>query len=235
MLRCGCLNLCENTLLYNKSWLTSSLSTAILRKLQLCRALLFPVLIFSLLALCNEARAQACVGNYSSVSCGGNQFCCFNDPSNCGTGSSPCCSGGKVCNASNIPSWTCSGQYACVAMGSAPSGAAAGSYPIGLCSNTCMAVAPTATPTATPAPTAIATATVAPTPYVPADCPVASFVAWNGGGTKYCSAYLWPGKLLHGQSKVMESDTLNPYNSPGSRTYRCDNGVLVPLDVGTCG
>lgn len=230
MLRCGCLNLCENTLRASKSWRLWSLCTVIANKL-VCLALLLPLLIFSFLALCNDVNAQGCVGSYSSVSCGGNQFCCFNDPSNCGTGSSPCCSGGKVCDASNIPSWTCSGQYACVAMGAAPSGAAAGSYPIGLCSNTCMAVAPTATS----APTAIATATVTPTPYVPADCPVASFVAWNGGGTKYCSAYLWPGKLLHGQSKVMESDTLNSYNSPGSRTYRCDNGVLVPLDVGTCG
>jgi hypothetical protein len=100
------------------------------------------LLCCSLVLISSPSFAQTCVGDYTSVSCGSNQFCCFNDPNNCGSGSSPCCSGGKACDANNVPAWTCSGQYACVALGAPPSGGSAGSYPVGLCSNTCIAQPP---------------------------------------------------------------------------------------------
>jgi hypothetical protein len=109
----------------------------------------FVILIFfSIIALPHPTLAAPCVGNYSSVTCGSNTFCCFNETNSCGNGSQPCCSGGKSCSASNIPNWSCSGQYACVAMSAVPTGVDAASYPAGLCANTCIAVTPT--PTAAP-------------------------------------------------------------------------------------
>jgi hypothetical protein len=222
MLRCGCFNLCENTLCASKSWRTRSLSAVVANKLLVFRALLIPLLIFSFLTLCNDANAQGCVGNYSSVSCGGNQFCCFNDPNNCGAGSSACCSGGKACDASsNIPSWTCNGQYACVAMSAAPSGAAAGSYPIGLCSNTCMAVVPTPTPT----------------PATSVNC-ASQAVSWTVAGNT-CTATV--GAVTNGQTTTATavvsakvSGVTNPQTPKGTQQFTCNNGVLSASGSGTC-
>jgi hypothetical protein len=197
--------------------LTSLPSRRCARPVQIACAALF---LISLVAIPFSTQAATCVGNYSSITCGSNEFCCFNDPNSCGNGSQPCCSGGKSCSASNVPNWSCNGQYACVAMSAAPAGAGADAYPIGLCANTCMPV---------PLPT--------PTPATSVNC-ASQAVSWSVSGNT-CSATV--GAVTNGQTTTATavvsakvSGATNPSTPRGTQQFVCNNGVLSASGSGTC-